>query len=62
MNDMTQPTALEALAAGEAAAAEAGPGEVGVTTVSCDVACVGVFFDGTNNSRDHVGMEDIGWH
>lgn len=62
MNELAPPSPKEALRVAESAAAEAGSGDVGVTTASCDVICIGVFFDGTNNSRDHVGMPDINWH
>lgn len=46
----------------QAAADEAGTGDVGSTVVGCEVICVGMFFDGTNNSRLHVGMPAINWH
>ena len=62
MNELTSPSSNEALRVAESAAAEAEPGDVGVTTASCDVICIGVFFDGTNNSREHVGMPGINWH
>jgi len=62
MSNTTPSSVQEALAAGDLAAAEAGPGRIGTTTVSCEVLCIGVFFDGTNNSREHVGMPGINWH
>lgn len=46
----------------QAAADEAGTGSVEATTVGCEVLCIGMFFDGTNNSRLHVGKPAINWH
>jgi hypothetical protein len=62
MNDTTSVTPQEAVRVADEIAAEMGGGSVGTTTMSCDVICIGVFFDGTFNSRDHVGMPDINWH
>ena len=50
-----------ALSTSAAAAAEAGTGQADSTTVSCDIVRVGMFFDGTGNSRNHVGTVDA-WH
>ena len=53
----------EALAASAAAGAAAGTGSADTTTVSCDLVRVGMFFDGTGNSRNHVNTGDIdSWH
>ena len=53
----------EALKASGAAGAEAGSRSAGSTTVSCDLVRLGVFFDGTGNSRAHVGTDLIdSWH
>ncbi|WP_298258163.1 DUF2235 domain-containing protein [uncultured Litoreibacter sp.] len=62
MNDLTTPNPQDAIRLADEAAAEVGTGDVGTTTVSCDVICIGVFFDGTNNSRNHVGKSGINWH
>lgn len=52
-----------ALAASAAAGAEAGARSADSTTVACDLVRVGIFFDGTGNSRDHVGTNNIdSWH
>lgn len=53
----------DALNASAAAGAEAGSRSADSTTVSCDLVRVGMFFDGTGNSRDHVGTDNIdSWH
>lgn len=58
---MTTPGA--ALQSSARAGAEAGGGAADTTTVACDLVRVGIFFDGTGNSRDHVGTRHIdSWH
>lgn len=53
----------QALAVSNAAAAEAGSSSADSTTVSCQMVRVGMFFDGTGNSRAHVGTDHIdSWH
>ncbi|MEP3344959.1 MAG: DUF2235 domain-containing protein [Litoreibacter sp.] len=53
----------DALSTSAAAGAEAGAGAADSTTVACDLIRVGLFFDGTGNSRDHVGTSNIdSWH
>ncbi|OCX60461.1 hypothetical protein BFP70_17785 [Thioclava sp. SK-1] len=46
------------------AAAQSGNGASDTTTARCTLIRIGVFFDGTNNSRDHVGKgKDMdSWH
>ena len=62
MTNEPQLSIAEVLAASHAAAAEVGSGSVGRIAASCDVICIGVFFDGTYSSRDHVGQPGINWH
>lgn len=53
----------ESLQISTAAGAEAGTRSADSTTVSCDLIRVGMFFDGTGNSREHVGTRHIdSWH
>ncbi len=53
----------EALAASTAAGTAAGSTAADTTTVACDLVRVGMFFDGTGNSRAHVGTNHIdSWH
>ncbi|SPH19781.1 hypothetical protein ASD8599_00522 [Ascidiaceihabitans donghaensis] len=57
---MTDPVAANQTAS--AAGDEAGAGSADSIAISCDLIRYGVFFDGTNNSRDHTALEDIAWH
>lgn len=52
----------DALTTSAAAAAEAGTGGADTTTMACEALVIGMFFDGTNNSRDHVGTGNVNWH
>ncbi|MGH1329347.1 MAG: phospholipase effector Tle1 domain-containing protein [Paracoccaceae bacterium] len=54
--------AVRANRAASSAGAEAGAGSAESTAVSCEIVRVGVFFDGTSNSRRHVGRANISWH
>lgn len=50
-------------AAARNAGADAGAGQADAITMSCDLIRVGIFFDGTGNSRAHVGTSHIdAWH
>lgn len=52
-----------ALAASNNAGATAGSGASDGVAVACKAVRVGMFFDGTGNSRDHVGTSHIdSWH
>lgn len=53
---------VEANQTATAAADEAGTRAADSTTVSCDLIRVGVFFDGTGNSRNHAGRGEVSWH
>lgn len=48
--------------AARGASTEAGTSGADSTTVSCDLIRVGVFFDGTGNSRAHHSRGDVSWH
>lgn len=53
----------DALQASTAAGAQAGSRSADSTIVSCELVRVGIFFDGTGNSRNHVGTDNIdSWH
>ena len=53
----------DALDASASAGAEAGTRAADTTTVACDLVRIGMFFDGTGNSRDEVGTGNIdSWH
>lgn len=52
----------QALAAANAAAAEAGTGATDTIIAGCDVVRFGVFFDGTWNSRDFSAQPGYSWH
>lgn len=45
-----------------AAAQQAGTGPADTVAVGCDLVRVGMFFDGTGNSRDHVPVGGVTWH
>ena len=45
-----------------AAAAEAGPGSAESIAVTCELLRLGIFFDGTGNSRNHAGRGEVSWH
>ena len=53
--------AAEASRTARAASAEAGPGAADSIAVTCDLIRLGVFFDGTGNSRNHAGRGDVSW-
>lgn len=53
----------EALQTSTAAGAAAGSRAADSTTAGCDLVRVGIFFDGTGNSRAHIGTDNIdSWH
>lgn len=63
MQTENQEAIEQATVAANAAAAEVGPGAVDTVAAGCDLFRFGVFFDGTGNSRDHVGQGTFGsWH
>lgn len=63
MQTENQDMISEATAAADAAAAEVGSGPIDTVAAGCDLFRFGVFFDGTGNSRDHVGQGSFGsWH
>ncbi|MDO5642720.1 MAG: DUF2235 domain-containing protein [Paracoccus sp. (in: a-proteobacteria)] len=64
----TEISVASALDASEAAAAEAGDSPTDTAVMGCGMLRIGVFFDGTGNSRDHAdlvgspGIDVESWH
>lgn len=59
---MADPQAAAANSAARGAGQEAGSGPSDSVIMSCDLLRIGVFFDGTGNSRAHVSTGDVSWH
>jgi hypothetical protein len=57
-----QEQAAAANRAADGAAAEVGTGPVDTAVQGCGLVRYGMFFDGTGNSRDHVGGDFESWH
>jgi hypothetical protein len=53
---------VTAVTVARAAGAEAGTAPADSVVMGCDLIRIGVFFDGTGNSRDHANTGDISWH
>ena len=62
MPEPTHQDPAAANAAARAAGKEAGTGPADSIIMGCDLLRIGVFFDGTGNSREHIHLPDISWH
>jgi len=62
MSEQTSSNPAAANAAARAAGKEAGTGPADSIIMGCDLLRIGVFFDGTGNSREHIHLPDISWH
>ncbi len=60
MTQDTNPSLAQDVAA--AAAEEAGTAPADTIAMGCGLVRIGVFFDGTGNSREHVPVQGVTWH